>query len=158
MTPSIESQLLTESIGQLDLSRYCIVTLDSTVRETVERMQVLRQNCAFVVGKGTHLVGLLTDRDVLRKVANRPEVWDKPVDTVMTKSPDTLPPSATAGEALRMMDERHYRNIPVVDQHGTLRGNVTHFAIMKYLADHFPQAIYNLPPNLAQIAKHRDGG
>jgi len=157
-TSTIESQLLAEPISQLDLTEFCIVTADTTVRETVQRMRATRQNSAFIVGKGTRLVGILTDRDVLRKVVNHPEIWDEPVETVMTQAPDTLLPTATAGQALRKMEEHRYRNLPVVNEHGIIEGNVTYFAILKYLTDHFPQAIYNLPPEPDNFATERDGG
>src|SRR5262245_57417697 len=107
-TSTIESQLLAEPISQLDLTDFCIVTADTTVRETVQRMRATRLNSAFVVGKGTRLVGILTDRDVLRKVVNHPEIWDEPVETVMTQAPDTLLPTSTAGQALRKMEEHRY--------------------------------------------------
>lgn len=155
---NVESLLLVEPVGQLNLSDYCIVTQDTTVRETVDRMRSMRQNCAFVVGKGTHLVGIFTDRDVLRKVAANPETWDQEVSTVMTKTPDTLPPTATTGEALRKMKSQRYRNLPVVNKNGTIEGNVTYFAILKYLTDHFPEAVYNLPPEPDNFATARDGG
>lgn len=155
---TLESQLLMESVERLDLTNYCLVTVDTSVRETVERMRVLGRNCAFVVGKGTHLVGIFTDRDVLRKVVTRPADWDNPIESLMTPSPTTLPPDATTGEALRLMAEHRYRNVPIVDQHGTIRGNVTYYAIMKFLTDHFPQAVYNLPPDPSKFAKQPDGG
>jgi CBS domain-containing protein len=155
---NLEMELLSQSVGQLDLSDYCIVTEDTSVREAVERMQVMRQNCAIIIGKGTHIVGILTDRDVLRKVVSAPETWDQPVETVMTRSPNTISPNATTGEALRMMEEGRFRNVPVVNEHGVIRGNVTHFAILKFLTDHFPQAVYNLPPDPTNYASERDGG
>jgi CBS domain-containing protein len=118
----------------------------------------MRRNAAFVVGKGTRLVGILTDRDVLRRVVDKPDRWDDPVESVMTRAPDTLPPTATTGEALRKMEEGRYRNIPVINEHGIIQGNITYFAILKYLTDHFPQAVYNLPPDPENFAQQRDGG
>jgi CBS domain-containing protein len=158
MASNVELELLAEPIEQLDLTRYCLVTADTSVRETVDRMRALRRNCAFIVGKGTHLIGIFTDRDVLKKVVNHPEVWDQPVEMVMTRAPNTIAPNATTNEALRLMEEHHFRNVPVVDQHGTLHGNVTHYAILKFLTDHFPEAVYNLPPDPDQFAEQRDGG
>ena len=111
---SVETQLLQEPIQQLDLSEYCMVTADTTVRETVERMRTLRQNCAFVVGGRTQLIGILTDRDVLKRVAANPDTWDQAVTTVMTASPDTLTPDATTSKAMRLMEQHRYRNVPVV--------------------------------------------
>ena len=155
---SVESQLLTVPISQLDLADYCIVTADTTVRETVEQMRELHQNCAMIIGKGTHIVGILTDRDVLKRVVTHPETWDQAVETVMTEAPDTIRASATAGEALHMMEDGHYRNVPVVNDKGVIRGNVTYYAILKYLTDHFPEAVYNLPPDPTNFAQDRHGG
>jgi CBS domain-containing protein len=155
---SLEKQLLAEPVHQLNLSEYCIVTADTTVRDTIERMRIMRQNCAFVIGKGTHLIGILTDRDVLMKVAADPQTWDQPVETVMTPSPDTVRPNATTGDALRMMEEGHYRNVPVLNEQGLIRGNVTLFAILKFLTEHFPEAVYNLPPDPTNYAEEREGG
>jgi CBS domain-containing protein len=156
--PSIESQLLSEPIGQLELSNYCIVTADTTVRETIERMRTMRQNCALVVGKGTHVIGVLIDRDVLFNIVDKPETWDMPVAEFLTETPVTLPPTARTAEALRMMEKRDFRNVPVIDKNETLHGNVTHYSIMKFLTDHFPKAIYNLPPDPENYASERDGG
>jgi CBS domain-containing protein len=159
MTPeSVEEQLLHEQIKQLDLSAYCIVTADTSVRLTVERMKTMGQNCAFVVGAATQLIGILTDRDVLKKVVANKASWDEPVKSVMTPSPDTLPQGASTNQALRLMQEHHCRNVPVVDEKGVPVGNVTHYAILRYLCDHFPEAVYNLPPDPDNYAKRRDGG
>jgi CBS domain-containing protein len=155
---SVESQLLTEPVHQLELTEYCIVTADTSVRDTVERMRLKRQNCAIVIGKGTHIVGILTDRDVLKRVVTSPETWDQPVEALMTPSPQTIVVEATTGEALHMMNEGHYRNVPVVNARGVIVGNVTHYAIIKHLTDHFPEAVYNLPPDPTNYAQDREGG
>lgn len=153
----VEAQLLAEPIGHLGLSDYCIVTADTSVRDTIQRMRITRQNCAFVVGEGTHIIGIFTDRDVLKKIATSPATWDQPVSEVMTKSPNTLPASATTDDAIKLMGKGHYRNVPVVEGN-VIIGNVNHFAILKYLTEHFPEAIYNLPPAPENYADSRAGG
>lgn len=155
---SVEKQLLDKPVGQLNLSDFCLVTADTTVRETVERMRATKQNCAFVVGEHTRLLGIFTDRDVLRKVVNHPDTWEQPVSSVMTYRPDHVQPSASTREAMRLMLEHHYRNLPVVSATGTVLGNVTHFSVLKFLTDHFPQEVYNLPPDPTNYASQRDGG
>ena len=157
-TGSIETQLLTAPIQQLDLSDFCMVTADTSVQDTVERMRLTRQNCALIIGKGTQIVGILTDRDVLKRVVTQPDSWEQPVETVMTRSPDTISPNASAGDALRMMDEGHYRNVPVVNAKGVIAGSVSQYSILKFLTDHFPETVYNLPPDPTNYAQDRDGG
>jgi CBS domain-containing protein len=155
---SVEKQLLDEAVGQLELTGFCLVTADTTVRETVEQMRAMKTNCAFVVGEHTRLLGIFTDRDVLRKVVHNPGTWDVPVTAVMTQRPDHVPSTATTREAMKLMLEHHYRNLPVLSQTGAVLGNVTHYAILKYLTDHFPQEVYNLPPDPTNFAQQRDGG
>jgi CBS domain-containing protein len=156
--PTVESQLLSEPVQSLDLSDYCVVTADTPVHTVIARMRDLQQNCAIVVGQGTQVVGIFTDRDVLKRVVSASETWELPVAEVMTAAPDTVTPESQAGAALKMMDEGHYRNVPVVSAQGVLRGNLTHFSILKFLTEHFPQAVYNLPPDPTNFAQERDGG
>ncbi|MCI0712223.1 MAG: CBS domain-containing protein [Chloroflexi bacterium] len=153
----IEARLLAEPIGQLELTDFCIVTADSTVREAVSRMRATRHNCAFIVGEKTQIKGILTDRDVLKKVVTNKDIWDRPVTEVMTPNPHTVAPEHTAHDAMAMMKDGGYRNIPVVDG-TTIIGNVTHFAVLRFLTDHIPEIVYNLPPDPDNYADDRAGG
>jgi CBS domain-containing protein len=153
----LERQLLAETVGQLDLSDFCIVTADSTVREAVKRMRTTRHNCAIIVGEHTHIVGIFTDRDVLHKVVSHPEVWDSPVKTVMTPNPHLLSVEDTAEKAIDMMRQGRYRNVPVIDG-DTIVGNVTHFSILNFLSEQFASSVYNLPPDPDNFAENRVGG
>jgi CBS domain-containing protein len=155
---SVESQLLAEPIGQLELSDYLIVTADTTVRETIGRLRELRRNCALIVGQGTHLVGIFTDYDVLRRVGSHPGTWDQSIETVMTPNPDTLPTDASTSQALRQMKSEQIDNLPIIGPHGSIRGTVTYYSILNFLTDHFPKAVYNLPPDPDNFASERDGG
>lgn len=154
---NIEQNLLAEPIRSFKLDDYCIVTPSTTVRETVEQMQATHKHTAFIVGDHTVLQGILTDRDVLRKVMNVADVWDKPVTDVMTPEPFTLSLDATAGEALRLMDSRGFRNVPVVNDKGTPVGNLTYFSLVNYLSDAFQQVVLNAPPT-PDYTTARDGG
>jgi CBS domain-containing protein len=107
--------------------------------------------------KNGRLVGIFTDRDVLKKVVDAPLTWDQPIERLMTRDPETVRPEEGVGEALQPMIAGHYRNVPVVAADGTLCGNLTHHAIIKFLSDRFPQEIYNLPPEPELAAKARDG-
>jgi CBS domain-containing protein len=153
----VEARLLAEPVGQLELTDFCIVTADSTVREAVSRMRATRHNCAFIVGEKTRIVGILTDRDVLKKVVSNKDVWDKSVREVMTPNPDTVAPDQNAHEAMAMMQEGGYRNVPVVDGE-TIIGNMTHFAVLQFLTDNIPEIVYNLPPHPENYAEDRVGG
>jgi CBS domain-containing protein len=105
-----------------------------------------------------NLAGILTDRDVLRRVADHKDVWEKPVSSIMTANPITIDPAASAADALWLMDEKRIRNLPAVDGSGKVVGNMTHQAIINYLAARYPTEILNLPPNPNQFPDQVEGG
>lgn len=150
------SALKKEKIIHLDLHEFCQVESGMTVRDVIDKMRHERFNCALVMKKGD-LIGIFTDRDVLRKVAAEPSTWDQPIDEFMTPNPDTINPQDAANHALNIMGKSHFRNIPVVDEEGKIHGNVTYYAFIKYLADRYPQEVYNLPPD-DTISEDRYGG
>lgn len=146
-----------EPITSLDLSYYITVSADTTVRAVLQALRQSKRNCALVLRDG-RLVGIFTDRDILRKVVEHPETWDQPIATVMTPNPRTLGENATAAEALSLMNQLHVRNVPVVRADGEVVGNFTPYAIVRFLADSFPVTIYNRPPDPKRVARRPYGG
>jgi len=154
---SAELELLAEKVAHLDLTSYVQVEAGTSVRDAINQMRNAGHNCALIVADGK-LTGIFTDRDVLRKVVDHPEVWRRPVDEVMTRDPRTVDDQQPAADALKMMDDLNFRNIPVVAANGALRGNLTHFSLIHYLADLYPEEVYNLPPEPDQFGDTREGG
>jgi CBS domain-containing protein len=149
---SIEHDLQVERVSHLDLSRYAAVETGTPVNEVLKQMREQRRNCVLVIDAG-RLAGIFTERDVLRKIIKAPDTWSRPVDEFMTPNPDTVRPDELVARAIELMNAGHYRNVPVVDDQGHPVGNVTHYAIMTFLCDRFPEEIYNLPPEPGQVPK-----
>jgi CBS domain-containing protein len=154
---NLETSLLSEKITHLDLNEYTLVDSGSTVRATVEKLRTEKHNCAFVM-KNDRLLGIFTDRDAMRGVVDRPEVWEHPIDELMTHDPQWISSDQEVGDALKLMDSLHFRNVPVKDNQGRVVGNLTHFALIRYLGDLFPKEVYNLPPDPDQFGEERHGG
>jgi CBS domain-containing protein len=68
---------------------------------------------AVVVTEGDRLVGIVTERDILRAVATGRV--DGPVADAMTHSPETIGPDESAGQAAALMIHGGFRHLPVVD-------------------------------------------
>jgi CBS domain-containing protein len=153
---SLEHDLRAERVAHLDLSFYTAVVSGATVGDVLAQMRKEGQGCVLVT-RADQLIGIFTERDVLHKVVARPETWHAPIDAVMTSGPDTVQPSDSVAAALRLMNRGHYRNVPVVDADGTLRGNLTHYAVLKFFSDRFQQEIYNLPPDPDQVPRAPEG-
>jgi CBS domain-containing protein len=68
---------------------------------------------AVVVLAGGRLVGILTERDVLRAVATGRV--DAPVSDAMTNDPETIEPHEPSGQAAALMIHGGFRHLPVVE-------------------------------------------
>ncbi len=62
----------------------------------------------------TGLIGICTDRDVARGLADGCDD-EVPVSDIMTESPDVVGPDIDVDDAARWMLETGYRHLPVVD-------------------------------------------
>lgn len=95
-----------------------ILTVDpeTSVRETTRGMDVRNVGAVLVVDKGGALVGIFTERDLLRRVVSQGrDPNTTTVAEVMTPNPDTVTPRQPAVDALRLMRDGGYRHLPVVD-------------------------------------------
>jgi CBS domain-containing protein len=87
---------------------------DDTAARAVERM--LADGIGSVlVCEGTRLVGIFTERDVLRLVGEQRDFAAAPLREVMTERPVTLSAEDGILPAARLMGERGIRHLPVVE-------------------------------------------
>jgi CBS domain-containing protein len=80
--------------------------------EVAERM-VARDVGAVLVLEGGRLVGILTERDVLRAVAGGIDS-DTIVDDWMTRDPETMEPDEPIRQAAVLMIHGGFRHLPIV--------------------------------------------
>jgi CBS domain-containing protein len=88
----------------IDSQNLMLVHATMTVREAAKLMATHKTG-AVMVGEGTTLHGIFTERDL----------ETLPVADVMTPRPDTLRPDDNARTALKRMNDKGYRHLPVVD-------------------------------------------
>ena len=83
----------------------------------------------------------------------------RPVSEKMTTNPATIDTEATVGEAIDRMSQGGYRHLPLMDSNEPARpiGMIDVKGIVRYLVEHFPSTIYNLPPNPNQSPTEREG-
>jgi CBS domain-containing protein len=100
------------------------VGLDSTVQEAATLMAE-HDVGAVLVGSAEALEGILTDRDILlRVIVQGADPVRTRVGEVMSSIVFSCGVDATVDEALREMQERQIRRLPVVDQQGRVLGIV----------------------------------
>lgn len=128
---------------------------DTSVRAAIELMQS-ENTGAVVICQGAVLVGIFTERDALKMMAAGQD-FDVPIEQVMTANPATLTVTSTVDEAIKTMSEGGYRRLPIIDEAGNLVGMLKVSEILRYLVEHFPQYIYNLPPAPHHTMTEREG-
>ena len=90
-----------------------VLAVESTTRlpEAAARMHE-RGVGAVVVVEGGRLVGIFTERDVLRAVATG--TVDGPVGDTMTRAPETIGQDEATSQAAALMIHGGFRHLPVV--------------------------------------------
>jgi predicted transcriptional regulator len=154
---SLKDELMSEQVSHLDLSKFCQIASGTAVRAALSEMRQSKTNVCLVT-EGRKLVGIFTERDVLTKVATALENLDVSVDDIMTANPTTVTPDSSAADALWLMDDRKFRNLPVVNASGKILGNMTHQAVISFLAARYPVEVLNRPPRPNQFPRKQEGG
>jgi CBS domain-containing protein len=106
---------------------------DTTVLEAAIAMEGSDLGSLAVV-EGMVLVGLVTERDIRRSVAEGIGA-DTPVSSLMSGDPDTFDPDLDVWDAAAWIAESGYRHLPVMDDEGTLLGVVSLRDLLKGLVD-----------------------
>jgi CBS domain-containing protein len=95
----------------------------------------MRVGAALVV-EGERAAGILTERDVMVKLAlNRLDPERTLVSAVMTSPVVPIDVDASVADALRVMIDRHIRHLPVVDKHAKVLGMLSMRHLMREQID-----------------------
>jgi CBS domain-containing protein len=89
---------------------------------------------SLAVVEGRDLVGLITERDIRRSVAEGIELAAT-VSSIMSADPDTFDPDLDVWDAAAWIAESGYRHLPVVDDEGVLLGVVSVRDLLKALVE-----------------------
>jgi CBS domain-containing protein len=102
-----------------------VLTIEShTTLGAAARQMWNRSVGAAVVVEEDQIVGIFTERDLLRAIADSRHPDQGQVQSYMTPDPVTLPSDHSPSEAAQIMTTRRFRHIPVVDD-GELVGVVS---------------------------------
>jgi CBS domain-containing protein len=124
---------------------YCIAP-EQSVAEAVALMRQARVGCLLVC-RGTTLLGLFTERDLMRRVLAAGKPLSLPLGECLTSNPVVVGLRDPVRLAVRRMEEGGYRHLPVVDEVGRPVGVLSVKRIVHFLVEHFPATVYNQPPD-----------
>ena len=87
---------------------------DDTLVEAARKMWH-QQTGSLLVLDGEDLVGIITERDILKAVAAGTSLDQTRISEAMTKDPVTVGPGTSLREAAKVMADRWIRHLPVLD-------------------------------------------
>jgi CBS domain-containing protein len=146
-----------DSVSSMETDDYVCIEPSTPLSAAIEAMKKDEGGCAIVCAADGSVVGIFTERDLLTRVVGQDVDLNSPVSDWMSPVVATLTPAATIGDAVSIMNEKGYRNVPLVKD-GKLVGSISVFDIISYLAESYPQTTMNLPPNPDQVMESTDGG
>jgi len=85
-----------------------------TIGEAAEKMNAANVGALVVVEHMVRIIGIVTERDLLRAVAARARAAEARVRQWMTPDPVTIEPETTIEDAANIMFENNFRHLPVV--------------------------------------------
>lgn len=92
-----------------------LVGPDATLSGVANAMVDGSSDCVVVVN-GRALLGIITERDIVRAAAKGVDFDDTLVTEFMSASPDVFDPSTRVDEAAKWLLETGYRHLPVVSK------------------------------------------
>ncbi|VTT96434.1 signal transduction protein with cbs domains : CBS domain containing protein OS=uncultured Acidobacteria bacterium GN=HGMM_F54F02C36 PE=4 SV=1: CBS: CBS [Gemmataceae bacterium] len=128
----LEANLLTTPVSVLEPRPPVTVPATGTLGDAIRQMIDVRVGAVLVTGPGGELVGILTERDFLTKVAGVAGYESLPVSQFMTRGPETVEPTDALAVALGRMDAGGYRHLPVV-RDGKPVGVISVRDVLRYL-------------------------
>ena len=153
---SLRDNLGRDAATALGVAEAVEVAPDVSIGEAVSLLQAGGGGCVVVTQNGQP-IGILTERDILKKVASGELSLDTEIAEIMTSPPEVIDESCSVATVIQRMHGGGFRHMPVVDESRRLKGVVSVKRIVEYLAEHFPSAVFNLPPDPAQKQLAREG-
>lgn len=148
--------LRVESVRRLNPSPAQYLDITATVADAVATLRRERVGCLLICDQG-RLVGIFTDRDVLIRVFGGRLPLTTPICCTMTPEPVTVQADEPIFAALRKMQAGSYRHLPIVDGSNRPIGVISVKEVVHYLVEHFPAAVYNVPPDPDTVPRQREG-
>ena len=129
-----ENHLHNDGVSVLSPATPIKATVDTTLADAVATMRAKSIGCLVVTNDSGHVIGLLSEHDVLQKVALEiPDLDARTVGEVMTQTPETVHESDPIAYVLQRMMVGDHRHLPVVDADNRPVGVVSSRDVIRYI-------------------------
>ena len=98
---------------------------EASVSRLVRLLREHNLGAVVVSPDGRRIAGIVSERDVIRRLAEGVDFLEGPVSAIMTTDVHRCTPGDTVQSVMGAMTDRRIRHLPVVDEHGALTGIVS---------------------------------
>ena len=151
----MDLHLNSETVQRVPAAEPLCVEPEVSLHEVLRRLKENNSGSLLICREG-RLIGIFTERDALKLIAEEADL-QAPIGQYMTKDPVHISIADTVGTAIKKMSTGGYRRLPVLDDQGAPVSVIKVSHIMRYLVEHFPEYIYNLPPRPHPALQQREG-
>jgi CBS domain-containing protein len=137
----LQENLQAEQVCSLPLRDPVIVSPHTSIAEVVEAMKTQRLGCAIVVDADSKPIGIFTESQLVRLLAESQSNFGSPVSQVMSHNWPTVKQNAPIVDVLKLMRKHNVRFIIVINEEGQLAGLTGQRSMLEYIADHFPEQV-----------------
>lgn len=106
---------------------------DAAIADVLAEMAALKISCVVAVDAENRPLGIFTERDAVRLLAERRGLGELKLSEIMSTPPFSSAADIDFREAYRLLQERGFRHLVVVDSEGRLKGIVTEGDFMQRL-------------------------
>ena len=134
----VERSLMEDPVECLQPISPLRVDLQTSLQEAIQLMRDHGIGCVLVIADNGKLTGILTERDLLQKVAGKGlDLAQSPVGDFMSQAPESSKPDHPLGYALQRMVISDIRYLPIIDNNDRPAGIVSSRDIITYMAKQF---------------------
>lgn len=109
-----EKGLFLRKVSDVAQGKVAVVDAGMSIRDVAQQMRLVERSSTAVVCEQGRILGIITDRDMTKRVIACDIATDRPVREVMTPDPYTIGPDDLVLHAVALMMEHNVRSLPVV--------------------------------------------
>ena len=134
----VERSLMKDPVECLQPISPLRVELETSLEDAIQMMRNHGIGCVLITDAGGKLTGILTERDLLQRVAGKSlDLGQCIVGDFMSPAPESSKPDHPLGYALHRMIVSDIRYLPIVDSSDRPAGIISSRDIVAYMAKHF---------------------
>lgn len=134
----------TEKLKVADIMTRTVASVapDATLRTVVQTMKERNVGSVVVVDSRQHVLGIITERDLVRRAGERCGEWDRiRARDIMSTPVNTVGPHDSWAHVAAEMDRLGVRHLPVADHSGKLVGIITSRDLLRHRAKFLEAAV-----------------